>query len=725
MTRVLSIFMLALACLAPPLAAQDTAITYQGQLRENGEPFTGTANLQFQLFDALVGGTQVGATVIRTNWPVEDGLFQVELDFGLAAFTEQIRYLEIRVDGSPLSPRHAIRPSPMALFALSGNEGPEGPPGPEGPQGPEGPTGPTGPQGVEGPHGPEGPAGPTGSQGPEGPAGPTGPQGPEGLQGPEGPAGPTGPQGVEGPQGPQGLQGPEGPQGPQGPEGASPFTLDSGSGAIEYFSNNQIFRFAPSADSNSAPQITFGHSTNLVLGSGGVIAGGGRQIGSSFYPNFVGGDFGVVSGGWGNNAVGNESTVSGGIQNSASGAASTVSGGESNTASGNSSTVSGGRYNCAGGLASWAGGRMAKIRPGSTSGDRGRGCLGVPLAESVSGDHHTFVWSDGLTDFVSTGPRQFLIRALGGVGINTNAPETDLHVLGPSPDGDPFGQLRLEGEETDGAAGNGAGISFLGHDGNIRRVWGHIENVKENDIVGNTRSRMSFYTRGASGLPAERLAINSNGAVGVNTSDHLGLFHVRQTSDSTGGGITLQRAAPAINRWQLWVSSGDNLVFSYNGATAAVIGTDGDYLAVSDRTRKSDIRRLPSVLDRFLKLEPSLYVVDGDKTRESMGLIAQEVKTLFPSLVKRVRATDNDLLTVNYDKLSVISVQALIELAERQRMFVSEHEEEMEHLREKNRVLAARLARVENRADRNTELEARLAALEALLLENRAVARQP
>ena len=43
----------------------------------------------------------------------------------------------------------------------------------------------------------------------------------------------------------------------------------------------------------------------------------------------------------------------------------------------------------------------------------------------------TFVWGD-LTeeDFESTAENQFLIRANGGVGINTNAPETALHVSG-------------------------------------------------------------------------------------------------------------------------------------------------------------------------------------------------------------------------------------------------------------------------------------------------------
>jgi len=43
----------------------------------------------------------------------------------------------------------------------------------------------------------------------------------------------------------------------------------------------------------------------------------------------------------------------------------------------------------------------------------------------------TFVWADADdTDFSSTGTNQFLVRASGGVGINTDSPQFALHVNG-------------------------------------------------------------------------------------------------------------------------------------------------------------------------------------------------------------------------------------------------------------------------------------------------------
>jgi len=54
--------------LAPALWAQSNDITYQGRLQQAGEPFSGTANLQFVLFDAPSGGGQVGPTETRSGW---------------------------------------------------------------------------------------------------------------------------------------------------------------------------------------------------------------------------------------------------------------------------------------------------------------------------------------------------------------------------------------------------------------------------------------------------------------------------------------------------------------------------------------------------------------------------------------------------------------------------------------------------------------------------------
>ena len=199
--------------------AQLPDFTYQGHLEQGGAPVDGPVDLAFALFDAPVGGNQVGSTLLEPQFPVTDGLFTVSLTFP-GAFTGDQRWLEVRVNGEPLLPRQAISTTPVADFALNGNAGPQGETGPAGPAGAQGATGPAGPQG---PQGEIGPAGATGAQGPQGEPGPGGPQGLQGPQGETGPVGATGaqgPQGEPGPSGPQGLQGPQGETGPVGATGA-------------------------------------------------------------------------------------------------------------------------------------------------------------------------------------------------------------------------------------------------------------------------------------------------------------------------------------------------------------------------------------------------------------------------------------------------------------------------------------------------------------------------
>lgn len=105
----------------PALAQTDvgTAFTYQGQLKQNGVPVDPDADFVFELWDAETGGTRLGKQ-IRNNWPVFNGLFTVPLDFGVDPWTaNEARWLEIAVDGTPLSPRQEVTPTPHAL-ALPG-----------------------------------------------------------------------------------------------------------------------------------------------------------------------------------------------------------------------------------------------------------------------------------------------------------------------------------------------------------------------------------------------------------------------------------------------------------------------------------------------------------------------------------------------------------------------------------------------------------------------------
>lgn len=110
-----------------PDAAVGSGLTYQGQLKDGGNPANGSYDFQFRLYDALSGGTQVGSTITILSQAVAAGLFTVQLDFGATAYQGQARWLElaVRTAGGPsyttLSPRQPLNATPYAASLMPGS----------------------------------------------------------------------------------------------------------------------------------------------------------------------------------------------------------------------------------------------------------------------------------------------------------------------------------------------------------------------------------------------------------------------------------------------------------------------------------------------------------------------------------------------------------------------------------------------------------------------------
>ena len=105
-----------------------TAFTYQGRLTDyDGNPFQGSYDFEFMLYDDPDGGSQIGDTFPVDNQEVTKGLFTVVLDpngqFGPDAFTGEARWLEVHVreagvgEFSQLLPRQKVTPTPYAIHA--------------------------------------------------------------------------------------------------------------------------------------------------------------------------------------------------------------------------------------------------------------------------------------------------------------------------------------------------------------------------------------------------------------------------------------------------------------------------------------------------------------------------------------------------------------------------------------------------------------------------------
>lgn len=302
-----------------PEAALGAAFTYQGRLNDAGSPANGSYDFLFILYDAALGGSQVGSTVTVNDLEVVDGYLTVWLDFGAGVFTGQARWLEISVrpGGSTgsytiLSPRQPLTAAPYALFSQAAPW--------------------SGLSGV--------------------PAGFA-----DGVDNDTitfwsltGNSGTT--------------------------PGVNYLGTSDNSALILRVNGGRALRIEPSSE---GPNLIGGWWENYVTAGvrGAVIAGGGS---GEFGENRVTDMFGAVGGGAFNQAgdgAGDTSdsasaTVGGGYQNTAAGMESTVSGGSLNQALGDGATIGGGIYNFAYGfLATVGGGGSTESNTGNRATDSG------------------------------------------------------------------------------------------------------------------------------------------------------------------------------------------------------------------------------------------------------------------------------------------------------------------------------------------------------------------
>ena len=288
-------------------------------------------------------------------------------------------------------------------------------------------------------------------------------------------------------------------------------------------------RIEPTA---TVPNVIGGYAGNVVdSGAQGVTIGGGGTAG---YANHISSILGTVAGGSGNviGSGANDSTIGGGRQNQIGNGAwsGIIGGGTGNNINPNAqySVIPGGYGNTVGGYYSLAAGEGAQAL-----------------------HNGTFVWCDsfgGANTFASTGPNQFLVHAAGGVGINTANPQGALTVNGSV-------IVDSVGLNTGTAANallfggaNGEGIGSI-------RIGG------QPDSYG-----LNFYAN-----YAKRLTIANNGLVGIGTNNPSSALEVNGTvtADSgvaAKGTATVSVGSFALSAGVVSVTSGIG-IYGYSSST--------------------------------------------------------------------------------------------------------------------------------------------------------------
>ncbi|OQA27376.1 MAG: hypothetical protein BWY59_01096 [Verrucomicrobia bacterium ADurb.Bin345] len=350
----------------------------------------------------------------------------------------------------------------------------------------------------------------------------------------------------------------------------------------------QAFMLVPHATS---PQILGGHSNNYIGGSsyGSVIGGGG----STNYPNRIsilaphaviaggrgnvvgdGGTFteySVIGGGESNTVVSQGTTVAGGQFNAARGVNSTVGGGNRNLANGNSAVVGGGSGNravesfatVAGGEDNVASNRYATVPGGNDNTANGRGSFAAGQGAGALHDG-AFVWADNSSPMVfnSSGSNQFIIRARGGVGINTNAGFTDALTVN--------GGIRAsEAVHAESFVGEGSGLTMVN---GTNLIAGSVSNaaIAPNAVTGD---KIRDGT-----ISNADVAANTFWGTGGNAGTTAGTHYIG-TSDNRpfeirANALRVFLASPSNGAPNLTMGSPDNSIFSGTRGSSILGGSN-------------------------------------------------------------------------------------------------------------------------------------------------------
>lgn len=185
-------------------------------------------------------------------------------------------------------------------------------------------------------------------------------------------------------------------------------------------------------------------------------------------------------------------------------------------------------------------------------------------------------------------------------------------------------------------------------------------------------------------------------------TDESGVFQIQTETDDlvlrapSGDYTAIQEGLNTVGRFG---GSGTYELEIYND-----LYTHGIIYENSDINAKLNITPVESVLSRFRGLRVHRYQMDHDPNVDRIGLLAQELQAIFPTLVN----CENGSCAINQTDLIDVAIQAILELDAQVQALgnIAALEARVAALEAQNAQLQSEL----------TDLEARVAALEALLV---------
>jgi len=179
--------------------------------------------------------------------------------------------------------------------------------------------------------------------------------------------------------------------------------------------------------------------------------------------------------------------------------------------------------------------------------------------------------------------------------------------------------------------------------------------------------------------------VKDNGETYVANKQSIGILtptamlHIKQVGAGEEG-FAIENDGDT-DTWSWEIGANDLAIYFNDIYKGAWNDVDGVYASASDRRLKDNIEEIPSVMDKIRKLEVVEYYFKDDKKREnkSIGLIAQDVEKIFPSIVSKPE-DNKSFYSLNYSAFGPIAIKAIQEQQEQ----IEKQQREIDELRQQN-----------------------------------------
>ena len=170
--------------------------------------------------------------------------------------------------------------------------------------------------------------------------------------------------------------------------------------------------------------------------------------------------------------------------------------------------------------------------------------------------------------------------------------------------------------------------------------------IKKNvDEVASVRFGNGYITHSSQGSGVDSFKISSSNS----PNDNAGGVDFGYTQDNTFNRTSFISSS-GVGSFKM-ITTGSDINVGRN------IKLSGDLFLTSDRRIKREIKKVDNALEKISKLNGYTFYKEGFKNKTA-GIIAQEVKEVFPELVNE----KNNILEVNYNGLHSLLIESIKEL---------------------------------------------------------------